>query len=164
MELKTLNDYILQNPKMKLREIAIKYGITPSAVSRRRSALGIKHEAKDICKQILTLLHLRNKDIAFQLGCSETLVAHIRFKEKKSPSNLRVELNDKQVKIVKENYNKLSIPKLSEKIGVTTHVLRSRMIEMKLHNDIDDTQRFYDYDLDNGKGYFDLEKYKKIMF
>jgi len=91
-------------------------------------------------------------------------VAHIRFKEKNKTNTQRVDLNPEQVKIVKANYNKMSIIKLAEKIGVTGHVLRARMAEMKLHNETDYASVFYDYDLDNGAGYFDLEKYKKIMW
>ena len=57
----------------------------------------------------------------------------------------------------------MSILKLADKIGVTSHVLRSRMAEMKLYNDMDNSGKYYDYDLDNGNGFFDLEKYKKVM-
>ena len=158
-----INEFIKQNPSMKLKEIASMYNVSTSVISRRRRVLGVKHEVKNICKQIAKLLHLRNKDIATQLGCSEVLVAHIRFKEKKSPSNSRVDLKPEQIKIVKENFDKMSVLKLAQKIGVTSHVLRSRMAEMRLYNDIDYAGRFYDYDLDNGKGFFDIEKYKKIM-
>ena len=158
-----IDEYIKQNPTMKLKEIASMYNVTTVAVSKRRKKLGIKHETKDICKQVAGLLHLRNKDIAVEVGCSESLVACVRFKEKKSPSILRVELNKKQVQTVCENYNKMSIAKLAEKIGVTRHVLRNRMEEMKLYNDINNAGKCYDYDLDNGNGFFDIEKYKKVM-
>jgi hypothetical protein len=53
--------------------------------------------------------------------------------------------------------------KLAKLIGVTKHILRCRMIEMKLHNETSNI-KFYDYDLDNGKGFFDLDKYIKIMY
>lgn len=158
-----LMQFIKNNPKMKLKEISKLYGISVSAISKRRASLGIKHETSALCKKIFELLHLRNKDIATKLGCSEMLVAHVRFKNNKGKTTQRVDLSEEQIEIVKANYNKMSILKLAQKIGVTSHVLRSRMIEMKLHNDIDDTKRFYDYDLDDGNGFFDLEKYKKVM-
>ena len=158
-----LMQFIKNNPKMKLKEISKLYGISVSAISKRRASLGIKHETSALCKKIATLLHLRNKDIAIQLECSEMLVAHVRFKQNKNKTTQRVDLNKKQIKIVKENYNKMSVLKLAEKIGVTSHVLRSRMAEMKLYNDTVNAGRFYDYDLDNGNGFFDLEKYKKVM-
>jgi hypothetical protein len=75
----------------------------------------------------------------------------------------RVDLNDEQKKIVIENFDKMSIAKLAEKIGVTGHVLRARMAEMRLYDNAENNGRFYDYDLDNGSGFFDLEKYKSVM-
>lgn len=158
-----LNDYIKDNPKMKLAEISKMYGVSVSAISKRRAILGIKHETSEICKMIATMLHMRNIDIANKLGCTQSLVAVVRHKKGIRKSTQRIDLTEEQIEIVKANYDKMSILKLADKIGVTSHVLRSRMIEMKLHNDINDTQRFYDYDLDNGKGFFDLEKYKSVM-
>jgi len=37
------------------------------------------------------------------------------------------------------------------------------MAEMQLYNDTERESSFFDYSLDNGKGYFDLEKYKAVM-
>jgi Zn-dependent peptidase ImmA (M78 family) len=161
--MKEINEFIKENPKMALKEISKMYGISVSAISKRRALLGIKHGTSDICKEITTMLHLKNIDIAYKLGCTQSLVGVVRHKQVKKSTTQRVNLTDEQKKIVIENYDKMSIAKLSEKIGVTSHVLRSRMVEMKLYNSSDNLTKFYDYDLDNGKGYFDLEKYKKVM-
>ena len=158
-----LMDFIKNNPKMKLKEISKIYKVSVSAISKRRASLGIKHETSALCKKIFELLHLRNKDIATQLGCSEMLVAHVRFKNNKGKTTQRVDLTEEQIEMVKANYDKMSILKLADKIGVTSHVLRSRMAEMKLYNDMDNSGKYYDYDLDDGNGFFDLEKYKKVM-
>jgi len=161
--MKDINEFIKENPKMALKEISKIYGISVSAISKRRALLGIKHGTSDICKEITTMLHLKNIDIAYKLGCTQSLVGVVRHKQVKKSTTQRVNLTDEQNKIVIENYDKMSIAKLSEKIGVTSHVLRSRMVEMKLYNSSDNITKFYDYDLDNGNGYFDLEKYKKVM-
>jgi Zn-dependent peptidase ImmA (M78 family) len=160
-----LNEFIKSNPKMKLDEISKIYGISVSAISKRRASLGIKHETTEICKKIASMLDKRNIEIARELGCTEQLVASVRFKSKKEKMNRRIELTAGQIKVVKANFDKkgMTIAKLAEKIGVTNHVLRSRMIEMKLYKDTYKSAKFYDYDLDNGNGFFDLEKYKKIM-
>lgn len=160
-----INEYIQENPNMKLKEISKMYGISVSAVSKRRAILGIKHETSDICKMITTMLHLKNIDIAYKLGCTQSLVGVVRHKEAKRSITQKVNLDDEQKKIVIENYDKISIAKLAEIIGVTSHVLRSRMAEMRLYDNADNVSIFYDYDydLDNGKGFFDLEKYKQVM-
>jgi len=158
-----LNDYIKDNPKMKLAEISKIYGVSVSAISKRRAILGIKNETSEICKMIATMLHMRNIDIANKLGCTQSLVGVVRHKQVKKSITQRVNLDDEQKKIVIENYDKMSIAKLAGKIGVTIHVLRSRMNEMKLYRLYDVHTSNYDYDLDNGKGYFDLEKYKSVM-
>lgn len=158
-----INEYIQENPNMKLKEISKMYGISVSAVSKRRAILGIKHETSDICKMITTMLHLKNIDIAYKLGCTQSLVGVVRHKEAKRSITQKVNLDDEQKKIVIQNYDKISIAKLAEKIGVTSHVLRSRMVEMKLYNYVNNKLNIYNYDLDDGNGYFDLEKYKKVM-
>ena len=158
-----LNDYLLENPTMKLKEIAKLYNISISAVSRHRTSLGIKHKTSALCTKIFELLHLRNKDIAMQLECSETLVACVRFRNKKLKSTQRVDLTEAQKQIVLDNYKTLTLSKLAELVGVTIHVLRSRMNEMKLYRLYDVHNSNYDYDLDNGKGYFDIVKYKSVM-
>ena len=108
------------------------------------------------------MLHLKNIEIANKLGCTQSLVAVVRHKEGKR-STQRVDLTDEQIELVRLNYNSMTGVKLAELIGVTTHVLRSRMAEMQLYNDTERQCSFYDYSLDNGKGYFDLEKYKAVM-
>ena len=147
---------------MKLKEISEMYGISVSAVSKRRAILGIKHETSDICKMIKTMLNLKNIDIANKLGCTQSLVAVVRHKECKR-STQRVDLNEKQIELIRLNYNSMTGVKLAELIGVSNHVLRSRMAEMRLYNDTERESSFFDYSLDNGKGYFDLEKYKQVM-
>jgi ethanolamine utilization cobalamin adenosyltransferase len=77
--------------------------------------------------------------------------------------NKKVELNPEQIKLVKANYDKISIDKLAKLVGVTKNILRSRMIEMKLYNEKSKVN-FYGYDFDNGNGYFDIDKYVKIMY
>ena len=161
--MKDINEFIKENPKMALKEISKMYGVSVSAISKRRALLGIKHGTSDICKEITTMLHLKNIDIAYKLGCTQSLVGVVRHKQVKKSITQRVNLDDEQKKIVIENYDKMSIAKLAEKIGVTSHVLRSRMVEMKLYNDVNNKLNFYDYDLDDGNGFFDLEKYKKVM-
>jgi DNA-binding Lrp family transcriptional regulator len=158
-----INEFIKENPKMELKKIAKMYGISVSAVSKRRAFLGIKHGTAVICKEIETLLHLKNIDIAYKLGCTQSLVGVVRHKQVKKSKTKRVYLDDEQNKIVIENYDKMSIAKLAEKVGVTAHVLRNRMLEMELYNDGNSKLHRYDYDLDDGNGNFDLEKYKKIM-
>ena len=158
-----LNDYIQDNPKMKLAEISKLYGVSVSAISKRRAILGIKHETSEICKMIATMLHMRNIDIANKLGCTQSLVAVVRHKEGIRKSTQRVDLTEAQKQIVLDNYKTLTLAKLSELVGVTIHVLRSRMNEMKLYRLYDVHSSNYDYDLDNGKGYFDIEKYKSVM-
>ena len=81
---------------MKLKEISEIYGISVSAVSKRRAILGIKHETSDICKMIKTMLNLKNIDIANKLGCTQSLVAVVRHKECKR-STQRVDLDEKQI-------------------------------------------------------------------
>ena len=157
-----LNDYIQDNPKMKLAEISKLYGVSVSAISKRRAILGIKHETSEICKMIATMLHMRNIDIANKLGCTQSLVAVVRHKECKR-STQRVDLNEKQIELIRLNYNSMTGVKLAELIGVSNHVLRSRMAEMRLYNDTERESSFFDYSLDNGKGFFDLEKYKQVM-
>ena len=158
-----LDEFIKNNPRMKLKEISKMYNISISTISRKRTSFGIKHEAGIICKQIATMLHKRNIEIAKEIGCSQQLVAHVRFLNKKPSINRKVELTPEQIEIVKANYDKMSIDKIAKLIGVTKHILRCRMIEMKLHNETSNI-KFYDYDLDNGKGFFDLDKYIKIMY
>jgi len=157
-----INEFIKENPKMKLKEIGDIYGISVSAVSKRRALLGIKIGTADICKMISTMLHLKNIDIANKLGCTQNLVAVVRHKEGKR-STQRIDLTDEQIELVRLNYNTMTGVKLAELVGVTTHVLRSRMAEMQLYNDTERESSFFDYSLDNGKGYFDLEKYKAVM-
>jgi hypothetical protein len=121
-----LNEYIKQNPQMKLEHISRLYGVSVSAISKRRKSLGIKHETGELCKKIASMLDKRNIEIAKELRCCQKLVACVRFKNNKEKRmNKKVELNPKQIKLVKVNY---------------------------------------DCDLDNGKGYFDLDKYLKIMY
>lgn len=157
-----INEFLKENPKMRLKEISNMYGITVSAISKRRALLGIKNTTSDVCKKIATLLHKKNKDIAKELDCSTSLVGVIRFKEKRT-SFLKVNLNEEQKELVRLNYNSMTCKALSDLIGVSAHVLRNRMAEMKLHNDTENQSSFYDYDLDNGNGFFDLEKYKSVM-
>lgn len=158
-----LNEYIKENPQMKLEHISRLYGVSVSAISKRRKSLGIKHETGELCKKIASMLHKRNIEIATELKCCQRLVACVRFKNNKEKRmNKKVELNPEQIKIVKANYDKISIDKLAKLVGVTKNILRSRMSEMKLYNGI--VKVDYDYDLDNGKGYFDLDKYTKIMY
>ena len=158
-----LNEYIKENPQMKLDHISRLYGVSVSAISKRRKSLGIKHETGELCKKIASMLDKRNIEIAKELKCCQRLVACVRFKNNKEKRmNKKVELNAEQIKIVKSNYDKISIDKLAKLVGVTKNILRSRMIEMKLYNGI--VKVDYDYDLDNGKGYFDLDKYIKIMY
>ena len=157
-----INEFIKENPKMKLKEISDIYGISVSAVSKRRAILGIKHETSDICKMIKTMLNLKNIDIANKLGCTQSLVAVVRHKECKR-STQRIDLDEKQIELIRLNYNSMTGVKLAELIGVSNHVLRSRMAEMRLYNDTERESSFFDYSLDNGKGYFDLEKYKQVM-
>jgi hypothetical protein len=159
-----LNEYIKQNPQMKLEHISRLYGVSVSAISKRRKTLGIKHETGELCKKISSMLHKRNIEIAKELRCCQKLVACVRFKyNKEKRMNRKVELNNEQKKIVKANYDKISIDKLAKLVGVTKNILRSRMIEMKLYNEKSKVN-FYGYDLDNGNGYFDLDKYTKIMY
>jgi DNA-binding transcriptional regulator YiaG len=159
-----LNDYIKENPQMKLEHISRLYGVSVSAISKRRKTLGIKHETGELCKKISSMLHKRNIEIAKELRCCQKLVACVRFKNNKEKRmNKKVELNPEQIKIVKANYDKISIDKLAKLVGVTKNILRSRMIEMKLYNEKSKVN-FYGYDLDNGNGYFDLDKYTKIMY
>ena len=121
-----LNEYIKQNPQMKLEHISRLYGVSVSAISKRRKSLGIKHETGELCKKIASMLDKRNIEIAKELRCCQKLVACVRFKNNKEKRmNKKVELNPEQIKIVKVNY---------------------------------------DCNLDNGKGYFDLDKYIKIMY
>ena len=157
-----INEFIKENPKMKLKEISEIYGISVSAVSKRRAILGIKHETSDICKMIKTMLNLKNIDIANKLGCTQSLVAVVRHKECKR-STQRVDLDEKQIELIRLNYNSMTGVKLAELVGVSNHVLRSRMAEMRLYNDTERESSFFDYSLDNGKGFFDLEKYKQVM-
>ena len=157
-----INEFIKENPKMKLKEISDIYGISVSAVSKRRAILGIKHETSDICKMIKTMLNLKNIDIANKLGCTQSLVAVVRHKECKR-STQRIDLDEKQIELIRLNYNSMTGVKLAELIGVSNHVLRSRMAEMRLYNDTERESSFFDYSLDNGKGFFDLEKYKQVM-
>jgi hypothetical protein len=158
-----LEEFLKNNPQMKLKDVSKIYGISVSTISRKRSLLGIKHETGTICKQIATMLHKRNIEIAKIVGCSQQLVAHVRFLNKIPSFNRKIELTPEQIKIVKENYDKMTISKLAEKIGVTIHVLRARMIKLNLYKETS-IVNFYDYDLDNGNGFFDLEKYKQIMW
>jgi hypothetical protein len=159
-----LNDYIKQNPQMKLEHISRLYGVSVSAISKRRKSLGIKHETGELCKKIASMLHKRNIEIATELKCCQRLVACVRFKyNKEKRMNKKVELNPEQIKLVKANYDKITIDKLAKLVGVTKSILRSRMIEMKLYNEKSKVN-FYGYDLDNGNGYFDLDKYLKIMY
>jgi hypothetical protein len=159
-----LNEYIKQNPQMKLEHISRLYGVSVSAISKRRKSLGIKHETGELCKKIASMLDKRNIEIANELKCCQRLVACVRFKNNKEKRmNKKVELNPEQIKIVKANYDKISIDKLAKLIGVTKNILRSRMIEMKLYNEKSKVN-FYSYDLDNGNGYFDIDKYTKIMY
>ena len=110
------------------------------------------------------MLHKRNIEIATELKCCQRLVACVRFKyNKEKRMNKKVELNPEQIKLVKANYDKITIDKLAKLVGVTKSILRSRMIEMKLYNEKSKVN-FYGYDLDNGNGYFDLDKYLKIMY
>ena len=109
------------------------------------------------------MLHMRNIDIANKLGCTQSLVAVVRHKEGIRKSTQRVDLTEAQKQIVLDNYKTLTLSKLAELVGVTIHVLRSRMNEMKLYRLYDVHNSNYDYDLDNGKGYFDIEKYKSVM-
>jgi hypothetical protein len=135
-----------------------------SAISKRRKSLGIKHETGELCKKIASMLDKRNIEIANELKCCQRLVACVRFKNNKEKRmNKKVELNPEQIKIVKANYDKISIDKLAKLVGVTKNILRSRMIEMKLYNEKSKVN-FYGYDFDNGNGYFDLDKYVKIMY
>jgi len=157
-----INEFIKNNPKMKLKEISDIYGISVSAISKRRKLLGIKIGTAENCKKIKTMLHLKNIDIANKLGCTQNLVAVVRHKEGKSTTQ-RVDLTDEQIELVRLNYNSMTGVKLAELIGVTSHVLRSRMAEMQLYNDTERESSFFDYSLDNGNGYFDLEKYKAVM-
>jgi len=159
-----LNEYIKQNPQMKLEHISRLYGVSVSAISKRRKTLGIKHETGELCKKIASMLNKRNIEIANELKCCQRLVACVRFKKNKEKRmNKKVELNPEQIKIVKTNYDKISIDKLAKLVGVTKNILRSRMIEMKLYNEKSKVN-FYCYDLDNGNGYFDIDKYTKIMY
>jgi predicted transcriptional regulator len=157
-----INEFIQENPKMKLKEIGELFGLSVSAVSKRRALLGIKHETSDICKMIKTMLNLKNIEIANNLGCTQSLVAVVRHKEGKR-STQRVDLTDEQIELVRLNYNSMTGVKLAELVGVTSHVLRSRMAEMQLYNDTERESSFFDYSLDNGNGFFDLEKYKAVM-
>lgn len=162
--MQNLNEFIQDNPKMKLAEISKLYGVSVSAISKRRAILGIKHETSEICKMISTMLHMRNIDIANKLGCTQSLVAVVRHKEGIRKSTQRVDLTEAQKQIVIHNFNRLTLTKLAELVGVSIHVLRSRIAEMKLYNQItNDIVKSYNYDLDNGKGFFDLEKYKLVM-
>jgi len=162
-QMQKLNDYIKENPQMKLEHISRLYGVSVSAISKRRKTLGIKHETGELCKKIASMLDKRNIEIANELKCCQRLVACVRFKKNKEKRmNKKVELNAEQIKIVKANYDKISIDKLAKLVGVTKNILRSRMSEMKLYNGI--VKVDYDFDLDNGKGYFDLDKYIKIMY
>jgi hypothetical protein len=158
-----LNDYIKDNPQMKLEHISRLYGVSVSAISKRRKTLGIKHETGELCKKISSMLDKRNIEIAKELKCCQRLVACVRFKNKEKRMNKKVELNPEQIKLVKANYDKISIDKLAKLVGVTKSILRSRMIEMKLYNEKSKVN-FYGYDLDNGNGYFDIDKYTKIMY
>jgi hypothetical protein len=159
-----LNEYIKQNPQMKLEHISRLYGVSVSAISKRRKTLGIKHETGELCKKIASMLDKRNIEISKELKCCQRLVACVRFKNNKEKRmNKKVELNAEQIKLVKANYDKISIDKLAKLVGVTKNILRSRMIEMKLYNE-KSKLNFYGYDLDNGNGYFDLDKYTKIMY
>jgi hypothetical protein len=158
-----INEFIKENPKMRLKEISKMYNVSVSNISKRRAFIGIKHGTSDICKMIQNLLHLKNIEIANKLGCTQILVAHVRFLQKNKQTTQKVELTDEQKEIVKANYNTMTIAKLSELIGVTTHVLRNRILEMNLHNNTERYVNFYDYSLDNGNGFFDLEKYKQVM-
>jgi hypothetical protein len=159
-----LNEYIKQNPQMKLEHISRLYGVSVSAISKRRKSLGIKHETGELCKKIASMLYKRNIEIATELKCCQRLVACVRFKNNKEKRmNKKVELNPEQIKIVKANYDKISIDKLAKLVGVTKNILRSRMIEMKLYNEKSKVN-FYGYDFDNGNGYFDIDKYVKIMY
>ena len=163
-QMQKLNDYIKENPQMKLEHISRLYGVSVSAISKRRKSLGIKHETGELCKKIESMLHKRNIEIANELKCCQRLVACVRFKNNKEKRmNKKVELNPEQIKIVKANYDKISIDKLAKLVGVTKNILRSRMIEMKLYNEKSKVN-FYGYDLDNGNGYFDIDKYTKIMY
>jgi len=163
-QMQKLNDYIKENPQMKLEHISRLYGVSVSAISKRRKSLGIKHETGELCKKIASMLDKRNIEIAKELRCCQKLVACVRFKNNKEKRmNKKVELNDEQKKLVKANYDKISIDKLAKLVGVTKNILRSRMIEMKLYNEKSKVN-FYGYDLDNGNGYFDLDKYIKIMY
>jgi predicted transcriptional regulator len=157
-----INDFIKENPKMALKEISKMYGISVSAVSKRRAILGIKHETSNICKMIKTMLNLKNIDIANKLGCTQSLVAVVRHKEGKR-STQRVDLDEKQIELIRLNYNSMTGVKLAELVGVSCHVLRSRMAKMRLYNYMERESSFFDYSLDNGIGYFDLEKYKQVM-
>jgi hypothetical protein len=149
---------------MKLEHISRLYGVSVSAISKRRKSLGIKHETGELCKKIASMLHKRNIEIATELKCCQRLVACVRFKyNKEKRMNKKVELNPEQIKLVKANYDKITIDKLAKLVGVTKSILRSRMIEMKLYNEKSKVN-FYGYDLDNGNGYFDLDKYLKIMY
>ena len=160
--MENINEFIKENPKMKLKEISDIYKISVSAISKRRKLLGIKIGTAENRKIIKTMLHLKNIDIANKIGCSQNLVAVVRHKEGKR-STQRVDLTDEQIELVRLNYNSMTGVKLAELVGVTCHVLRSRMAEMQLYNDTDRECSFYDYSLDNGNGYFDLEKYKLVM-
>jgi len=163
-QMQKLNDYIKENPQMKLEHISRLYGVSVSAISKRRKTLGIKHETGELCKKIALMLDKRNIEIATELKCCQRLVACVRFKNNKEKRmNKKVELNPEQIKIVKANYDKISIDKLAKLVGVTKNILRSRMIEMKLYNEKSKVN-FYGYDIDNGNGYFDIDKYTKIMY
>jgi hypothetical protein len=160
--MQNINEFIKDNPKMKLKEIGELYGLSVSAVSKRRKLFGIKIGTAENRIKIKTMLHLKNIDIANKLGCTQNLVAVVRHKEGKSTTQ-RVDLTDEQIELVRLNYKTMTGVKLAELVGVTSHVLRSRMAEMQLYNDTDRECSFYDYSLDNGNGYFDLEKYKAVM-
>jgi homoserine dehydrogenase len=158
-----IDKFIIENPKMRLDTIAQKYSISVSAISKRRQKLGIKHGTADVCIQIQNMLHLRNMNIAKELGCTEQLVAHVRFKNKKLNSVKRIELTPENIVFVKKNYTKMNIVKMAEIINISSHILRKRMTEMELYKYTDNCVKFYDHDLDDGNGFFDLEKYKKVM-
>jgi selenocysteine lyase/cysteine desulfurase len=82
-----LNEYIKQNPQMKLEHISRLYGVSVSAISKRRKALGIKHETGELCKKIASMLDKRNIEIAKELKCCQRLVACVRFKNNKEKKN-----------------------------------------------------------------------------
>jgi len=94
--MENINEFIKDNPKMKLKEIGELYGLSVSAVSKRRKLLGIKIGTAEKCKKIKTMLHLKNIDIANKLGCTQNLVAVVRHKEEKR-STQRVDLTDEKI-------------------------------------------------------------------